>query len=175
MRLMRATMLAALVSTGTLAYAQGRGSPTTPRESVGVLRALFDCRALTDDAARLACYDAKVGAVAAQEKSGELVVADKGMVRESKKALFGFGGLNLPIFGSNQEEAPKEIQAKVRSARVISPTRREIVLDNGMAWRQVDDEQVDPVSGQQVTVRVAAMGSFMMKVGGRAIRVMRVR
>lgn len=141
-----------------------------------VLRDLADCRAIADNAARLACYDGKVAAVVQAESSGDIVVADKAQIKEAKRALFGFGGVRLPFIGGGDDDnaAPPEITAKLTGARQ-SGLRWEFTLDNGMRWRQVDDEEVYPGSGQQVIVKRGAMGSYIMKIKSRAVRVIRIQ
>jgi hypothetical protein len=111
------------------------------------------------------------------EKSGEVVIADKRQIKESKRALFGFGSLKLPIFGiGDDKDAPTEIVAVIVALRDVGYGAWEFTLDNGMHWRQSDDEKIFPRQGQVVTIHTAAFGGYFLQVGKqRAIRAIRVQ
>lgn len=68
------------------AYAQDQSSPLSP---------LFQCRALTDDAARLACLDAAVDQLYASENSGEIIAVERADIEAAEEATYG---LNIPQF-----------------------------------------------------------------------------
>ena len=61
-----------------------------------IFRKLIDCRTVTENVARLACYDAQVAKLDEAESRNELVVVDKEQVRKARKGLFG---LTLPDLG----------------------------------------------------------------------------
>ncbi|GGB29282.1 hypothetical protein GCM10011380_18490 [Sphingomonas metalli] len=168
---MKRSALLLLVATGTSIAADA-----APRsEPAAVLRDLTACRAVVDQQARLACYDEKVSALATAERTGDVVVADKAQIRQSKKALFGFGSLRLPIFGSDDGDAPTQIEAKIASVRSAGFQKWEFTLDNGMRWRQTDDTEIFPKAGQPVVIKSAALGSYFLRLPSRSVRVVRVQ
>ncbi|QKS01742.1 hypothetical protein F9288_20575 [Sphingomonas sp. CL5.1] len=164
-----AVVIVTLGTTGIAAAGQ--------RQQAGIFRDLVDCRAIADDKARLACYDGKVAAIAQAADAGDVVVADKTQIKEAKRALFGFGSVRLPLLGGSDKngDAPSEIDAKIVRVRQIGYQKWEFALDNDMTWRQTDDEATYPRAGDTVTIKRAAMGSYMMKVGPKFIRVMRTQ
>lgn len=60
------------------------------------LNRLLACRALSDDAARLACQDEHLAVLAQATESGRIVVVERRALREVERASFG---LNLPSVG----------------------------------------------------------------------------
>lgn len=143
-----------------------------------VFEELVNCRSIADAAARLTCYDAKVTAIDEAEKKDELVLADKAAMKEARRGLFGFSIPKLKIFGNDGKEDEKfELTAKIDSAYQASYGRWTIVLDSGARWVQIDSEIVrkTPVSGMEIKIREAAMGSYFANIdGARAIRMKRV-
>lgn len=153
----------------------GQAAPQTQRPET--LERLMACRAVSDDAARLTCYDAAAGALETAERQGEVVVIDRAVVNETRRDLFGFEMPSLPrLF---QQEGVADIDAiettLERSSR-NAEGRWVFRLADGGVWRQIDTERVrfDNEAGQPVRVRKAMMGSFLLTVGdSRAVRVRR--
>lgn len=56
---------------------------------------IFECRSITDDRERLACYDAAVGAVAGQA-TGEVFVVDRARLEAVERDSFGLSVPSLP-------------------------------------------------------------------------------
>lgn len=143
-------------------------------EVAPIFRAILDCRAITAAEARLACFDKSVAEIETAQRTGDVVIADKRQVRESKRGLFGFGKIRLPIFANDDSEIT-EITAKIQSVRDIGYNKFEYSLDDGSRWRQLEGQMMFPKAGQQVTIKSAALGSYMLKVGNRsAVRAMRI-
>ncbi|TVV74497.1 hypothetical protein [Sphingomonas solaris] len=153
----------------------GHAAPPVPSPA-SAYRLLLDCRAITDPAARLACYDSKIAAFESAEKSGDVVVADRAQLRETSKGFFGFGALRLPIVGSRTRlETPEQIEAKIVGVRSIGYGKWEIVLDNGMRWRETEPGTVDPRVGRPVVIRSGALNSFFIRIdGAKGVRGLRV-
>lgn len=144
-----------------------QAAPDKPQGRAAVLQSVVDCRKLTDDAARLACYDAAIGKLDEAEKTGEVVVVDKAQVREARKAAFGFN-FQMPSFmtaGEKPEELER-ISAVVASARQDASGKWIIKLEDGAVWRQIDTAVLskDPKKGSKVEIRTAMLGSYFMKV-----------
>ncbi len=141
---------------------------------------LIDCRALTDKEARLACYDTQIAALAEATAKTDIVILDRETTQKTRRSLFGLNIGALPIFGggSKDEQANEltDIEAALTSARELDQGKWAFVLEDGARW--VSTEPVigrDPKAGQTITIRRAAMGSFIGKIeSGRAFRVRRV-
>jgi hypothetical protein len=164
--------LAALAITAALA-----GQDAPPQQRPESLERLVACRAITDNAARLACYDSAAGALDSAERQGEVVVIDRAQVAETQRQLFGFEVPSLPRLFGDREAAPIEaIETTLQSASQVGDNRWVFRLADGGVWRQIDSEPVrfQNRPGQEVRVRKASLGSFMLTVGGsRAVRVRR--
>jgi hypothetical protein len=121
------------------------------------------CRAMTDAAARLACYDA---------------AADRLVERSTEERRQSFG---LPPEAVLKQVEPAvasaEIRAEVRAVRGGQSGRLIFELDSGQIWEQVMATPDALVSvGQTVIIRSAALGSFQMATpSGRTYKVRRVR
>ena len=160
------------------AFAQEQ-APATP----GVLDQVYACATVSEEAARLACYDGAVGRLREAQTSGNLVAVDRQQAQEIQRDAFGFSLPSLPrLFGSrgdNQQAAIEDV-AEMRLEVASVASRRNMpsvfTMTNGQIWVQIDDENARNVrQGGTVTVRRASMGSFLMSVdaGGPAIRVRR--
>ena len=141
-----------------------------------VLKALFDCRAITTDAERLACYDAAVGQVNKAEKTGEVIIVDRQEARAARRQAFGLDLSALSILDRSEEKTEVDrVIGEVVSARRGGDGRWTVVLADGAVWKQVDDQSLskDPKKGSKVEIRKASIGSYFMNVDGQ--RAMRAR
>ena len=172
--------LLAAAAAGAVAFAQ-----TAPPERVATVQALADCRKLTEDSARLACYDKAVAALDQAEARGDIVVVDRDQARKVRRQAFGLSLPSLSLFDKGESDDEKgesddelnNMTAQVASARQDGTGRWTVRLDSGATWTQVDTSPLrrTPKPGMPVTIRRAALGSFMMKIGDQhAVRAKRV-
>lgn len=179
-------VLAALCFIAIAAPAAAQETAPTP----GVLDQVYACANLADEAERLACYDTAVGRLREAQTSGSLVAVDRAQAAELDRDAFGFSLPSLSrIFGGGGDrggpsasreasgfEAIDEMQLTIASVRRTRYGPATFTMTNGMVWVQIDDEVArNAREGGTVTVRRAAIGSFLMSVdaGGPAIRVRR--
>ncbi len=153
-----------------------------------VVQKLFDCRVLTDSAARLACLDAGVAALAGAAENRDVLVADKEEVKKARRGLFGLALPSFNLFGADKDEVAEgekkdergaltEIEATITAARPSRTAGWRFVLDDGSTWLQTDaiGFRRDPKPGMKIRIRRAAMGSYLANVEGQlAVRVKRV-
>jgi len=129
-----------------------------------LIGAVTQCTTIAADAARLACFDAAAARLSA---AGEVVIVSRQDVQQNQRRLFGFNvtGLN-PFSGSGESEELQSISATMTSARNLGRGEWSITLDDGSVWRKTDGVDVLFSANRQypVTVRRAALGSYMMKV-----------
>ena len=164
--------------------AGAQDAPPAPRPAV--VQQLYDCRAITVPADRLACFDRQVAALEVAENARDIRYADRAAVREARRGLFGFSLRNLNIFGGGDEEdeaaraadpdVVEEIDAVLSGAQRNSLGMLVLTLDNGQRWVQTTPggSGRTPHAGQPVHIRRAALGSFMASVDGRpGVRVRR--
>lgn len=170
---MRPLLLFSLVLASAPAFAQVDQPPAALSE-------LTKCRAVTQDEARLRCYDAAAGALATATSSGSLIVVDKDDVRRTRRSLFGLSLPNMPFFKGDRsaEEEVDEINGTVKSARVLRGDKWLVELASGGTWQSTESatRQPDPKAGDSVKIRRASLGGFMLSVEGRrSVRALRLR
>lgn len=176
------------VAAATLAISFNATAAEPPKVRAAALKALMDCRGLSDPTQRLGCYDAAAGQFEAAEASGEVVVVDRAQVKEVQRATFGFN-FQIPSFLSvaaarDASGAPDEdsrvaevidsLESTVASFRKLNG-RWIIRLPDGAVWAQTDDTILvrDPKPGSKIVIKRGAMGSYFLSVDGQ--RSMRAR
>jgi hypothetical protein len=154
--------------------ASGAVSAAPPKPSAAQVKALADCVAITEDAARLACYDKTARLLVDAEKSGEVVVIDQAQVKEAKRQSFGFNINFGPLFErGGKAEQVNELATTVASATQTADGKWLIRTGEGQVWRQIDSDPLyaDPKHGDKVVIRRGALGSYFLKVNDdRAMR-----
>jgi hypothetical protein len=156
--------------------------------------ALIACRALASAIARVDCYDQladeqtavtnqamQTGTVeraaptaAATETAATATVEPTGDA--SQEALFGKN--EAEVRKSARESAGTteidQMEAQVSEVRKSATGKAVITLDNGQVWKQIDSSRLRLSSDDQVTIRRASLGSFMLyKTGSKSL--MRVK
>jgi len=159
-----------LVAAGLVLAASGASAAPKEAGRAQVLKAVVDCRAIADNAARLACYDTAAGRLDEAEAKGDLIVMDREQTRQARREAFGFSLPSLDIF--NRGEAPETAgRASFTVERAWrSPEGKWVVeLDTGAVWRQIDENSIRkrPEKGSTVEIRTAALGSYFMKIDGQ--------
>jgi hypothetical protein len=172
----RLAMIAAVAFWPAAAVAQEAVSD--PGKTPEVVERLFDCRTIEDSGERLACFDREIDSVLKAQESKELVITDREQIKETRRGLFGFSLPKIGLFGGeDDDDEVNEIVAKISEARRTRNGRYMIVLEDGARWMQSDNTTVlrDIEPGEEITIKTAAFGSYMAKVGGRrAFRIKRM-
>ncbi|MDB5468532.1 MAG: hypothetical protein JWR84_92 [Caulobacter sp.] len=161
--------LKALVGTGLVILMVGGAVAADKKgERAGALKAVVDCRVVADPGERLACFDKAAAALDAAEAKGDVVVVDRGQMREARKAAFGFN-FQMPSFMTQgvKEEELTRMDTTVASARQDPHGKWIVKLADGATWNQIDTEKVRKIpAGAPVTIRAASMGSYLLNVKG---------
>ena len=138
---------------------------------------LLECRAIAATAERLACFDRESAIVGDAVAKQDLVVFDRESVRKTRRSLFGFSIPNLGVFGDKDQDAIKQIDGVIAAFGHNADGGYIFVLQDGGRWSQIDDRPLalEPRSGDKVTIKRAALGSFMLSVGRQpGLRVKRI-
>jgi hypothetical protein len=147
-------------------------------EPPAAIKALAACRAITDSAQRLACYDREAGALVQSVESKETVVLDKQAVRNTKRSLFGFSLPKLPFFGNDKDEKQDEftqIEEPIKTIRSIGYGRFRFTLGDGATWETTEGINAFPKPGQKVVIKKGLMGSYFIRFeGNRSVKGIRV-
>ena len=139
----------------------GLALPAAGTVPLTVSAELARCAALTAAEERLACYDAlaKPKPPDAQTSPGD-AVRPKSSATDTQS--FGLSPRQLPA----TPEGPKLITALVTRVTVDRAGNVLVSLDNGQTWT-FKDEDMRLKSGDRVTIRRAAFGSFLMTTPAR--------
>lgn len=160
---------------GVPTFAKDKAPPPRPAQ----IQQLYDCRDITDPAARLTCFDREVGELQAADTQREITFADKEMVKKARRGLFGFDLPNFGLFGADdEEEAVKSVETSVASASNTSDGGYRIAMADGSVWVQIDDKRMPlaPRPGQKIVIKSASFGTYFLSLEGRpSIRVRRER
>ena len=177
-------LVALLLGLVSAAYAQRGeqrgGGQAEARPQPALFQAMVRCRAIAEDAARLRCFDEASAALEQAAQRRDIVVVDRGQVRESRRRLFGLALPRLPIFGGGDNDRDDEeitqLDGVVASASQDGLGHWNVRLRDGSFWVQVDNNllALRPAPGHPVTVVRGALGSYMMRVNRQpGIRVRR--
>jgi hypothetical protein len=138
------------------------GTPATVQRLIG-------CRAIQDNAQRLACFDRETAAVDQAIAKRDLVLIDKAKATQAKKSLFGFSSPDFGgLFGGDEDEV-KEISSTVAAFTQRGYLGWTIRLADGSEWAQTDDAQLGlpPRKGDKVVVRRGSFGAFFLRLNGQ--------
>jgi len=147
---------------------------TAPGLARADLPELLACADKTDNAERLACYDAAAAKLKKQ-------VAEE---NQKRTTLFGF---QLPFTGSDEDKGNKEpvlgpkevnsVAAKLESAGNDGIGHIVVHLDNGQSWRvnEATSTRLVSVPGTGIQIVRNIFGGFYMNIEGGATNVLVTR
>jgi hypothetical protein len=166
-----------VVLCGSASAQPAPATPSTPE----ALSAVYQCAGISADRERLSCFDAAVGHLRQAESQGQVVAVDRQQVANIEHEGFGFSlpslGRLLPHFGGGgSSQAIERMEMQVERISAAAEGRARFVMSNGQSWIQVEPQRTYNVrAGDTVTIRRAALGSFMLisPRGGAAHRVRR--
>ncbi len=178
METLRARTACLVLATLGVALAPAAGAQPKGESRAAIVQKLMDCRKVSDDAGRLACFDQATAALDQAEAKGDVVIVDREQARQVRRQAFGFALPSISMFEKGEaKEDLENVAGAVDSARQNNAGKWVIKLQDGAVWTQVDSNELHktPKSGMPVKIRQASMGSFLMSIdGGGAFRVRRV-
>lgn len=149
-----------------------------------VIRKVADCRAVTADADRLACFDKASAALATAVEKRDVVVLDREEVRRTRRSLFGFALPKLPFLGGGKDKESEAAEAEeiVRLDTTVTRVSATgygiytVVLAEGGTWRfEEGDRAFVPRVGDKITIKRGMIGNYLGSLNGRrALRIARV-
>lgn len=136
------------------------------------LEALKQCRAESDAAARLACYDRETQIFLAAADSGELRVIDKAQVESTRRGLFGFTLPRINIFGGGKDkddnaEEMLTLESTITNVRQVDSETYLFRIAEGNALWEISNAPsrfIAPKVGDTVVFQRAAFGSYFIRV-----------
>nr|NUR36873.1 hypothetical protein [Sphingomonas sp.] len=160
-----------LVAGGAVAVlgAGADAKPVPPTAPPAAVQSLLNCRAITDSAQRLACYDRAAQGFADAMVKKEVVVLDKARANEARRSLFGFSIPNFgALLGGGGDEI-SQIESTVTDVAENGDGGFTVKLADGSTWQQIDDTPVAlaPRRGDKVVVKRGALGAYFVKLGSQ--------
>jgi len=144
------------------------------------LTGLYACAEISDDSARLACYDQVAGKLKIAEENKELVAIDAQAAKKIKREAFGFNIPSLPRLGLPKIGGGEKIDALVEDIESVKQIRRKyvITLKNGQVWTEIGGHlNYVPKGELTATIKPKSLGSFMISIsnGKTTVRGLRVK
>lgn len=170
--MMRLIVLAAMVAGAAPAFAQE-----------APLDRIHACAARTNDAERLACYDATVGELKQAQATGAVAVVNASQIAAAEKEAFGLDAPSLTQLARSAAPTSSvqdidRVDAVIKSAERRAKGAYRFTMENGQVWEQIDTYDLGSILKfpLQAEIRKASLNSFMLKAEGRpAVRVKRVK
>ncbi|MDQ3471284.1 MAG: hypothetical protein M3428_02715 [Pseudomonadota bacterium] len=130
------------------------------------------CRAIRDNAQRLACFDRETARLVSAVRGGAVTVLDKAEVRQARRSLFGLPLPKLPFFSGDRsaDDAPVEIQSTIKSVQGIGRGRyRMVIADHNAVWETIDNPTRlhPPQAGDKIVIRRGMLGSYFLRIAGQ--------
>lgn len=170
---MRTWQILTVAATGMVLAPPLSAQDTTEDKYLDSLR---KCQAISEDAARLACFDGAVGTIIAASDSDDLRIVDREEVRETRRKLFGFSLPDLGIFGRRDRDGDTnaqddEFDSLETTIASVSPTGSGYVLTTaeGAKW-QIDNvprRLMTPRVGQSLEIRSGALSAYFLRINGQ--------
>lgn len=166
MPLPRRPMSAVLALVVLLAPAAATARDKADQSHAAAFQSVLDCRAVADNTARLACYDAAAAGMSQAEAKGDIVVIDRAQAQKAHREAFGLSVPSLDfVRRALRPEEVNQINGVVKAAMSDINGRWTLVLEDGAVWRQIAGDQLrTPHVGSKVVIEKGAIGSFKMSI-----------
>jgi hypothetical protein len=153
-------------------------APRAKDTATGVIAELTACKAVADNTARLACFDAATAKLAEAQAKGDVKIIDREDIRAMRRSLFGFQLPKVAFFKGDDTAAdtPSEIDTTIKSVGPSEFGKFTLTMDDGAVWRTTEPLPRDPRVGMPVHLKQGALGNYFMRVGSmRSVTAQRVR
>jgi hypothetical protein len=132
---------------------------------------LAACQALTEDSARLSCYDEKVAAMVTARDAGAVQLVDREVVRRTRRELFGFPLPNIGLLKDSEgtTDTMDMLQTTITSARYLKSGDIRFTTAEGALWEIIKPpRRLAPISpGDTVEFKKATMGTYFVRIKGQ--------
>ena len=150
-------------------------------EDTSPIANIYACAEISDDNARLTCYDNAVASARSAEDAGEFTTITRAEAEAVQRDAFGFQMPSLPklaipkLGGGSRDDGLKTnsdgqiSEVEMPIARVSQDSFGNVILtfENGQVWIQTDSERIriskkrPPVSA---VIKRASLGSFLIRL-----------
>ncbi|MBL4895033.1 MAG: hypothetical protein JKY59_09255 [Emcibacter sp.] len=173
-------MIGKLVISVTLFFSWGIVSNVA---QAGPFQSILDCKEITEDAKRLACFDAASQRMINDRTAG-LKVEKNRPTKEDQVASFGKSQLrSSPVKAVREKEIKQEknlshVTLTVKKIAYTKSKKVVIFMKNGQVWKQKEGGKIRLPKGEfEVEIRRGAIGGYNMTVPNKRsfIRVKRLK
>lgn len=170
-RRVRLIGLGGLIGAGLIASAVAQSQPASPSPPVDYVDDLKSCRAIPDEGARLACYDAKVSAILAASDAGDVTIVDREDISRTRRQLFGFTVPDIGIFkdDSQDKEAAELLETTITGARRVSAKTWRFTTAEGAVWEinNAPPRLASIKAGEPVQFKKGSLGFYFIRINGQ--------
>ncbi len=162
---------AALLMAGAAGIlALGVAAPAAAQDA-DYIEELKACRLIKDEDDRLACYDAKVGAMVSASEAGDVKIVDRDDVRRTRRQLFGFTVPDLDILEGDEQdkESSEMLETTITSARQMASKAWRFTTAEGAVW-EINNAppRLAPIKGgDKVIFKKASLGFYFIRINGQ--------
>lgn len=175
MSAIRQRHFSALAALSVLTIAAMATSAQAQKKSAGadpgpVFEGMLQCRTITEDSARLACFDRQVAAFADAQKTGEVIVAERKVVEQARESAFGLAVGESTLLRGPDGQPLKSLSSEIIDVRKLPGSGRWVMsLENGSRWEQMDPPTIRFVPEKKQTLQIerGALGSYIAKLNGK--------
>ena len=167
------TLIAVIVATSPAVAA-----PRARDAAAAVVAELTGCKAIADNTARLACFDAATAKLAAATAAGDVKIIDREDIRETRRSLFGFELPHVAFFKGDDTagDTPASIDTTIKAVGAAEYGKFTITMEDGAVWRTTEPLPRDPRVGMAVHIKRGALGNYFMQVAAmRFVTAQRIR
>lgn len=165
------TGLCAALALGIANAPRARAEDAAPPPSLAYVDDLKACRAIVDADERLACYDAKVGAIVSASDAGDVRIIDRDDLVRTQRQLFGFTVPDLDILKGNEQdkEANEVLLTSITAARQLSGQSWRFTTSEGAVWEISNSpRRLAPIkAGDKVEFKRASLGFYFVRINGQ--------
>lgn len=171
-RLRPTTRILARCMAGTAGLAALAAPLPAAAQDADYLAQLKACRAIADEAERLACYDTKVGAIVSASDAGDVKVVSREEVRRTRRQLFGITMPDIAILkgdGKDEEELSDLFETTIASGRQTGQTSWRFTTVEGAVWEiNNPPRKLAPFkAGDKVVFKKASLGYYFVRINGQ--------
>lgn len=144
-----------------------------------VIEAVSRCRTVVNTIDRLRCFDQASASLDEAVRSEAVVVVDRELAERERRASFGQRrkASELPTLRDAQGNELATLEGVVEAANAAGDGNWRFILKDRSVWQQTDGLRfaVEPRTGQKVTIKRAALGTYKLSVNGQpGVRVRRI-
>ncbi|PZO72361.1 MAG: hypothetical protein DI636_00945 [Pelagerythrobacter marensis] len=156
-------------------------TPAAAQEPVTAapLDGISQCRSITAEAARLACFDREVTALEEAVRREDVRLVSRHDVERTRRGLFGFSLPRIGLFGGGRDEDEDEsdelaeletLTSTITEVRATGPDSWLFRIADGRALWQITNAPSrlrPPQAGQTVVFQRATLGSYFIRLNGQ--------